>query len=118
MNRSFGTQELNDLLESAMARESKETQKKSFAPSGLGYSGSCPRYWYYAFNGANFEYDTEATAIANMNAGTAAGPRIADLFEKAGLLIEAEKEVKHDDPPIFGYMDMLIRWKGEEVPVE
>src|SRR6478735_844223 len=122
LNRAFGTQELNDLLEKAMKREGKFTTKQSFAPSGLGYSGSCPRYWFYAFNGAEFEYDTAATAMANMNAGTQAGQRLAELLEKSGILVEAEQEVNtigHDTlPPIRGYIDAIVNWKGEEVVVE
>lgn len=122
LNRAFGTQELNDVLEKALKRESKFTTKKSFAPSSLGYSGACPRYWYYAFNGAMFEYDTDATAVQNMDAGTDAGRRLANLLDKAGILIEAEREVNTigDDrfPPIRGYIDAVVNWKNEEVVVE
>ena len=122
LNRAFGTQELNDLLEKAMKREGKFTTKQSFAPSGLGYSGSCPRYWYYAFNGADFEYDTNAPAMANMNAGTQAGQRLAELLEKSGILVEAEQEVNtigHETlPPVRGYIDAIVNWKDEEVVVE
>lgn len=118
LNRAFGTKEFGQLLESVMKREPKWTQKKSFAPSGLGYSGSCPRYWYYAFNGADFAYDTEPTAIANMDAGSDAGRRLANLLDKAGILVEDEKPASHNDPPIFGYIDAVVNWKGEEVLVE
>lgn len=116
--RGFGVKAFGEALETAMKREGKFTTKKSFAPSSLGYSGSCPRYWYYAFNGAEFEYDTDAPAMANMNAGSAAGERLAGVIDKAGLLVAAEMEVRHQDPPIFGYMDVLIDWKGEHVPGE
>lgn len=118
MNRAFGTEELNDLLEKAMERENKYTVKETFAPSGLGYSGSCARRWYYAFNGADFTYNTPATAVANMDAGTDAGKRLADLFDKAGILIDSEVEARHNDPDIFGYIDAIVDWKGEEVIVE
>lgn len=118
LNRAFGTKEFSEVLEKAMTREPKYTTKKSFAPSGLGYSGSCPRYWYYAFNGANFEYDTAPMAVANMDAGTDSGRRLANLLDKAGILIEAERVAEHDDPPIFGYIDAVVDWKGEETLVE
>lgn len=122
MNRAFGTQELNDILEKAMVREPKFTTKQSFAPSGLGYSGVCPRYWYYAFNGANFVYSADALAVSNMNNGSAAGERLANLLKEAGLLVAAEVEVNtigNDEfPPIRGYIDALVNWKGEEVVVE
>lgn len=122
INRGFGTKEFGELLEKAMVRESKFTTKKSFAPSSLGYTGACPRYWYYAFNGANFEYDTDAPAMANMDAGTDAGVRLAKLLERAGILKGDEVEVNtigHDTlPPIRGFIDAIVEWKGEEVPVE
>jgi CRISPR/Cas system-associated exonuclease Cas4 (RecB family) len=122
MSKAFGVKEFGELLEKAMERPSKDTQKVSFAPSGLGYSGSCPRYWYYAFNGAMFEYDTTATAMANMNAGSDSGKRLADLLETAGILVEAEKEANtigdSELPPIRGYIDAIVNWKGEEVVVE
>lgn len=116
--RAFGVVEFGKKLESAMGRESKEVQKVSFAPSSLGYSGSCPRRWYYAFNGANFEYENDPTSIANMESGSDAGKRLADLFDKAGILVEAEKEARLSDPPVFGYIDAVVEWKGEEIPVE
>lgn len=122
MNRGFGTRELNDILEKAMEREPKFQTKQSFAPSGLGYSGACPRYWYYAFNGAEFVYTSDARAVANMDNGTAAGERLAKLLDKAGLLVDSEVEVNTIDsdeyPPIRGYIDALINWKGDEVVVE
>lgn len=118
LNRGFGTKEFGDILTAAMVREAKESKKTSFAPSSLGYTGSCPRYWYYAFNGALFEYDTEATAIANMDAGTDAGKRLANLLDKAGLLVDAEVPVRQEDPPIGGFIDAMVRWKGEVIPAE
>jgi CRISPR/Cas system-associated exonuclease Cas4 (RecB family) len=118
LNKAFGTREFGELLEKAMERESSERTKTSFAPSGLGYSGSCPRYWHYAFNGATFEYDTDAPAMANMNAGTDAGKRLAGVLDKAGILVDDEVPVRHNDPPIFGYIDAMVRWKGEVIPVE
>jgi CRISPR/Cas system-associated exonuclease Cas4 (RecB family) len=118
LNRAFGTQELNDILTEAMKRENKFTQKTSFAPSGLGYAGSCPRKWYYAFNGADYVYNTEAPAMANMKAGTDSGARLAQMLGDAGLLVSAEGEARLADPPVFGYIDAIINWKDEEVVVE
>lgn len=116
--RAFGVAEFGEVLEKAMKREDKFREKKSFAPSGLGYSGSCPRYWWYAFNGADFTYDTDPTAIANMDAGSDSGARLAKLFDKAGILIDDEVPVNYKNPDIFGYIDAIVRWKGEAVLVE
>ena len=118
INQGFGTEEFGALLEKAMERPSKFSKKTSFAPSGLGYSGSCPRYWYYAFNGADFEYDTDGPAMANMDAGSDAGRRLANVLDKAGILEDSEIPVKHQDPPIGGFIDAMVRWKGEIIPAE
>lgn len=119
LSKGFGADEFDAAISSAVkgnSRADKWTKKKSFAPSGVGYgNGTCPRYWYYAFNGAMFEYDTPAQAIANMDAGTASGERIAKMLDNAGLLVRAEKPAELQDPPIFGYIDAIVNWKGEEI---
>lgn len=123
ISNGFGMQEFNDLLEEAYkkgSRKSKWTKKKSFAPSGVGYgNGKCPRFWHYAFNGAFFDYsDTNALNIANMDNGTDAGKRIAKYLDQSGILRGSEIPVDHTDPPIGGFMDAMVEWKGEEIPVE
>lgn len=120
LSRAFQTDKLDEVLEAASregARPGGFTKKKSFAPSGFypHSQGVCPRYWYYAFNGAEFEYDNTARQRANMDAGTAAGDRIAKLFETAGILTDAEFKVINEDPPIFGYGDLMVDWQGEEM---
>jgi CRISPR/Cas system-associated exonuclease Cas4 (RecB family) len=119
LSKAFDVEGMNALLEEASAKGGRTngfTTKKSFAPSGVGYgSGTCPRYWYYAFHGANFVYDNTARQRANMDAGTAAGERIAKLFERAGILNAAEFKIVHDDPPIFGYGDLAVTWQGEQM---
>jgi|SRR6478735_5335975 len=123
ISQGFGASEFSDLLEAAYkkgGRKNKFTTKKSFAPSGIGYgNGRCPRFWHYAFNGADFDYSkTSALAIANMDNGTDSGKRLARYLKQADILVGAELEVKHEDPPIGGFMDAMVHWKGEEVPVE
>lgn len=119
ISKAFETESMEQALEEASARLGRPNgfvKKKSFAPSGVGYgSGTCPRYWYFAFHGANFKYDNTARQRANMDAGTAAGERIANLFKEAGILKEAEVKVVHEDPPIFGYMDLAVTWQGEDM---
>jgi CRISPR/Cas system-associated exonuclease Cas4 (RecB family) len=116
--KGFGVKEFGELLEKAMQREPEFKTKTSFAPSSLGYTGSCPRYWYYAFNGAEFDYENDGPSIANMDQGSAAGERIAKLLGKAGLLVNAEVPVRLTDPPVFGFIDAMVRWKGEVIPCE
>lgn len=116
--KGFGVAEFGKRLEEVMGRPSEERKKKSFAPSGLGYSGSCPRYWYYAFNGGTFEFENDGPSISNMNQGTDAGARIAKMIDKAGMLVEAEAKAIYDDPPIFGYIDAIVNWKDENIIAE
>jgi CRISPR/Cas system-associated exonuclease Cas4 (RecB family) len=92
------------------------TQKKTFSPSTVGYGhGNCPRYWFIAFTGAEFEQQFDAMARANMDNGTAAHDRIQKIMAKTGTLKATEIEVTYDDPPIRGFADAFIEWNGKEV---
>lgn len=118
--KRFDVEKMAKLLDEAYLatrREPSDRAKKSFAPSGIGYgSGKCARQWFYAFNGGIIrEEDNDSTGIANMAYGTEAHERIQKLFERAGILLKAEKEIISEDPPIFGYADLIIKWQGEEV---
>lgn len=119
LSQAFETGAMETALEEASARQGRPngfTKKKSFAPSGVGYgSGTCPRYWYFAFHGANFVYNNTARQRANMDAGTAAGDRIAKQFQESGMLNSAEFKIINEDPPIFGYGDLAVTWQGEEM---
>ena len=97
----------------------KHMQKKSFAPSSLVWNhGICPRYWYLAFEGAEFyEYKT-GKMITNMDSGTDRHTRIQKALEDAGILIDNERKTVHDDPPIFGFVDSFIHWEDTEYVVE
>lgn len=95
------------------------TQKKTFSPSTIGYGhGNCARYWYIAFNGANFDDSFDATAVANMKNGTAAHDRIQEVMKKTGRVKDVEVEILSNDPPIRGFMDVLLDWDGTDVAGE
>lgn len=120
LTKAFDTKLMDEMLEEASRNfdtKSGFTTKKSFAPSSFYQHGNgvCPRYWYYAFHGADFQYDSTARQRANMDSGTAAGDRIAKLYDKAGLLNAAEFKVINEDPPIFGYGDLAVTWQGEQM---
>lgn len=125
-SRQFGNQEFDiksfsDALEAEYLKTRRDgfKTKNSFAPSGLGYgSGRCPRYWWYAFQGAEFEPTSDALGIASMAYGTEAHARIQGLMKSAGVLREEELDIRHEDPPIHGFLDALAVIDGEEVPVE
>jgi CRISPR/Cas system-associated exonuclease Cas4 (RecB family) len=93
--------------------------KKSFSPSSLVYgNGACPRYWFLAFNGADFYDDADPYAVANMNSGTQAHERIQKAIEDAGMMVEKEKRIITQDPPIFGFADAVVQWEEEQPVVE
>jgi CRISPR/Cas system-associated exonuclease Cas4 (RecB family) len=134
----FDVVRLGEMLDEAyqkQGREPSDRAKKSFAPSGIGYgAGTCPRQWHYAFTGGVIREDkADSPGIANMAYGTDAHTRLQKVFEDAGVLVEAERPVStgtwaedeegvkrgvfsDDDEyaPIFGFVDLIINWQGEE----
>jgi CRISPR/Cas system-associated exonuclease Cas4 (RecB family) len=98
-------------------RKTEFKTKKTFSPSALVYgNGACARYWWLAWTGADFEDNADAYAVANMGSGTDAHERIQTAIENAGIMVEKEKRIVAQDPPIFGFADAVIQW-GEEQPV-
>lgn len=93
--------------------------KKSFSPSTLGWNhGTCPRYWYIAFSGAEFVEEIDSMSQANMDNGSYSHERIQKTIGQMGILENEELEVKSQDPPIRGFVDVVINWKGKSVPGE
>lgn len=95
----------------------RERRKTSFAPSSIGFGhGKCPRYWYIAFDGATFVETNEPASWANMKSGIASHERLGELLQRSNLSLKGiEVEFTHDDPPIRGYIDVIIDRAGEEV---
>jgi CRISPR/Cas system-associated exonuclease Cas4 (RecB family) len=106
-------------------RGPKQTKKKTFAPSTIAYQhGQCPRYWFLAFDGNVFDDYTDAYGVANMSSGTMGHERIQNAMLKSGVAVEyindknektTEFKVISNDPPIFGYGDVMLNWEGEEI---
>ena len=91
-------------------------KKHTFSPSTVGYGhGMCPRYWFIAFNGADFEDNFDALAIANMENGKQAHERLQALLSTTSVLKEVEREILSNDPPIRGFADLILEWTGQEV---
>lgn len=115
----FTAEKLEKALEAGykkQARGDKFTKKKTFAPSSIGgYQGICARYWYQAFNGADFIDKADSVGIASMANGTAAHARIEQVLEDSGVLVAKEIEMTLADPPIRGYMDVIVEIDGEKV---
>lgn len=117
--KRFEVDRLAEIIEKAylaQGREPSDRAKKSFAPSGLGYgAGTCPRQWFYAFTGGRIrEDDTDAIGIANMALGTDRHEWLQKTFEDTGILVETERKIIGEDPPVFGYADLILNWQGEE----
>lgn len=120
-NSSFDGKALAELLDQtylAKRRPPKFTKKVSFAPSSLGYTGACPRYWSIAFNGAEFVDVSDSRGMANMENGSYAHDRLQKLFEESGILVAKEVEMTLQDPPVRGYIDVMVRWGDEVLPGE
>lgn len=97
-------------------RGPRHQQKKTFAPSTIAYGhGECARYWYLAFEGGTFQDHADAFAGANMTNGTKSHERIQEAIEASGIMIDSEFKITYDDPPIFGYGDVMLDWEGEEL---
>jgi len=98
-------------------RVDKFTTKNSFAPSTIAYShGECPRYWYLAFEGAMFTDNADAYGGANMTAGTKAHERIQEAMGNVpNFLVDSEFKITYENPPIFGFGDVMLNWEGQEL---
>jgi CRISPR/Cas system-associated exonuclease Cas4 (RecB family) len=118
--KSFlNTKDLVDRINSGytVKRVSKHTQKKTFAPSTIAYGhGECPRYWYIAFDGTEFHDSADAYGAANMTAGTKSHERIQEAMGNVDdFLIDSEFKITANDPPIFGFGDVMLKWDGKEL---
>lgn len=120
----FDIDGLMEVLESAYLKDRNRVDddawnRKTYPPSGVGYEpggGLCPRRWYYEFHG-NFVRDNERRSIelVSMDRGNESHERIQKWFEDSGILIEAEREIELDSPPIKGKVDLVFEWQGRTV---
>lgn len=123
VKRSFPVAGLTEKIEEGYINglASNTKPKKNFSPSSLAYmagGGGCPRYWHFKFKGENQISEVNPYSIANMKNGTLSHTRIQDAIEKSGIAVDTEVKVTSEDPPIFGFVDNIINWLDEEIPVE
>ena len=114
----LNTEELIEKIRTGytIKRVDKFQTKKTFAPSTIAFShGECARYWYIAFSGAMFTDNADAYGGANMTAGTKSHERIQEAMGNAGILKDSEFTIRSEDPPIFGYGDVILDWEGEDL---
>lgn len=115
--RPINHKALIEKIESGYLKGPQFFKKKTFSPSKLIYgSGACPRYWFIAFTGAEFDEKNSPYEIANMSSGTMSHERIQKAIENSGILVDKEKKIITSDPPIYGSVDAIIQW-GEDQPV-
>ena len=110
---------LTEIIEDAYQsyNTSEFVTKTTFSPSTVGYGhGRCPRYWFIAFEGAIFDKNSDPQSIANMLNGTLAHDRLGELFNRSSLdIVEIEQEIVTEDPPVRGFIDVVVNRSGEEV---
>lgn len=119
----FNPTELEDIIRQMYLDRNvtKERQKTSFSPSTVFYKkgkGVCPRYWHFAFNGTEFVDKHDADTQSNFETGIDVHESLQAGFKEIGLVVEEELAVRHDDPPIFGYVDNILLINDNELPVE
>jgi len=109
----FDANEFASIMEKVYEGDGNQSgfkQKTTFSPSTIGYGhGNCGRYWFIAFEGAEFEEKFDAMARANMENGKYAHDRIQAKMQKTGLVEHLEKEIKSEDPPIRGFIDVILQ---------
>lgn len=102
-----------DAVRKSNWRDSGVRKKTTFSPSVVGgYNGTCPRYWYYAFNGAYFDEKFKPESAEAMDNGTASHGRMESVYSEAGVNAIVEKELKLSDPPIRGFADVICEING------
>lgn len=118
----FDYQKFDRLIEEAYLKRNRgvsHKRKRSFAPSSIGYgSGTCPRRWYLAFSGAEYDESADAVGVANMAHGVAVHDRLQSLLEEAEIVIQNERELKVIDPPIRAFIDSIVEIDGIQAVVE
>ena len=104
--------------------QTKFQVKKKFIPSKIAYGeGKCPRYWYLAFEGANFEDNSTPFSMANMKNGVHGHERVLGMaLKNSELFLDMEFDVSYNGKDgtllLGGFCDGLVSWKGEEYVLE
>lgn len=121
-SKDFDYKKMSDLIEGAYLKRNRgvsHKRKRSFAPSSIGYgSGTCPRRWYLAFSGSEYDETADALGVANMAHGVAVHDRLQELFEEAEMVIENERELVVEYPPIRAFIDSIVEVDGIQAVVE
>jgi len=119
----YGLENLAGILDASYSLETNKEEfitKKTFSPSSIGYgSGTCARRWVLSFNGAEFIQNYSSSSVDNMSAGTSAHERIQANITNSNLEAEIEREINYEDPPIRGFVDVILKdYNGHNLVIE
>lgn len=101
---------MNELSEGGNVLKWK--QSTGFAPSN---TSNCARFHYYRFTGYEQLSNYSAQTLRIFELGNKVEDIVGDLFEKMGILLESQVEIRLEDPPINGFIDFIIEWDGPKV---
>lgn len=112
-----------DIINEGYVKNAEEksgfTQKKTFAPSKLVWNeGTCPRFWYLAFEGNDFENKNDGPGLANMLSGIDGHERINQALKNQGIVKWSEEWITNEDPPINGKGDGMYTIDGQDILIE
>jgi CRISPR/Cas system-associated exonuclease Cas4 (RecB family) len=108
---------LRNALKEQFPKRFIQKQKKNFSPSKLGFgAGKCPRMWYYLFEG---DLPHEDSGDHKSQLKRLFGTKYHEIIQ--GIMPVQpgwtfEEKVISNDPPIFGYVDLMD--EENNVPVE
>lgn len=114
-NTNLDLDTLKEAFEKSFSKYEKSFKtKKSFSPSSFGGQGACPRYWYFAFNGADFIFSPDALGVFAMESGIDAHERLQKRLYNSGIVESLEHTIENKYPPIFGFADVVGEWSSEK----
>ena len=101
-------------------RGSVTRKLETYSPSRLSYGdGTCPRRWAMGFSEELTYEDTfDHVGSAQVEVGSTSHERLQRILEKSGVLLDKEVEVKSDDPPVRGFVDAILDYKGTKIVCE
>lgn len=88
--------------------------KKKITGFHASYGYPCKRRWVMLFEGAEYDKKFDDRTQRIFDNGHGIHERWRNYFKDMGILIDAEVDVKTNDPvPIRGHADGILRWNGE-----
>ena len=107
-------QELIKSIDDHLAKRNEPTTKKvgGFHPS---YTNQCARYWYYLFEGTDFQTSFKSQTYRIFDNGHAVHERLYSYLREMGILVAEEIPVTYDTPPIEGTADGIIDFDGHKL---